>query len=568
MGAGAWVVVIAAVVFWARSDATLGLRAVSAAQHMSTPADLQAARPLPALRNAKSHFESAHRLLGSPALLPVRFMPVLGRQVRSARSLMAAAADVCTIGAGAVDGAREALALSHKDGPGRIALLRKVGEVSARADRRLAAVNLGPANALVRPLESRRAELADKLSRVRRGAHAGALAATAMADMMSGPDSYLMLVANNSEMRAGSGMFLSVGQIDFSVGSLAATDFRPAGDLHLDARVAPDISDPDMAARWGPLNPNLEWRNLGVTPRFDATAPLAARMWPAAGGHPVAGVLALDPVALKAVLAATGPVTVGDRTIDDGNVTDLLLHDQYATLSTVASDLEAAQVRRREQMGLIAKATLGALQKGDWSVAQLASGLADAARGRHILIWSAFEAQQRGWEAAGVAGLLDQSSLMVSVLNRGGNKLDHFLDVRTDLRIAGHAKSADAVLSITIANNAPVGESSYIEGPHPDSGLPAGGYAGLVSVNVPGFAEDVSVDGQTTFAAAGPDGLTKVVAVQLALTRGQKAALTVRFRLPAAHGSLRVEPSARVPGLMWTGAQADWHDDGPHLVRW
>ena len=46
----------------------------------------------------------------------------------------------------------------------------------------------------------------------------------------------------------------------------------------------------------------------GLTPQFNVTAPLAARMWTALTGQQVNGVMALDVVGVKQLLVATGPV--------------------------------------------------------------------------------------------------------------------------------------------------------------------------------------------------------------------------------------------------------------------
>ena len=51
----------------------------------------------------------------------------------------------------------------------------------------------------------------------------------------------------------------------------------------------------DVADRWGWLAPNREWRNLASSPRFDANAELAAQMWKASTGQDVDGVLAHRP---------------------------------------------------------------------------------------------------------------------------------------------------------------------------------------------------------------------------------------------------------------------------------
>src|SRR5439155_12845771 len=136
----------------------------------------------------------------------------------------------------------------------------------------------------------------------------------AVAGLLGGPHRYLVFAANNSEMRAGSGMFLSVGVMTTSNGTIELSDMEPTGDLPVPPGKVP-ISG-DLAARWGWIKPTEDFRNLMVSPRFDLMAPLAAQMWQAVGRPPVDGVLALDPIMLRAMLAATGPVDVNGLHID------------------------------------------------------------------------------------------------------------------------------------------------------------------------------------------------------------------------------------------------------------
>ena len=549
LGLGVWLVVVGLTLTWARNDAARGLDLIEQARSRSSPADLAQGRPAGPLREARSSFESSSRLLGSPVLAPLRLLPVAGRQLRSGHALTKAAAEVAGAGVDAVSGASSALARPHGSGPERVALLRELSGVAGRAAERLRRVDLGPGRALVGPLASRRRQLADELDRARTGLRDGRVALTGLADLLAGPRRYLVLAANNSEMRAGSGMFLSIGELTTANGDLSLGDFRPAAEYLLPPQLAPPIEDPDLAGRWGWLEPNREWRNLAASPRFPASAALASRMWAATGGGAVDGVLALDPLGLQAVVRATGPVDVGGRTVTADGVDDLLLHDQYAGLR--GSDT-AAQAARREQLGVIAKSALVALQTRDWDAGQLSSGLAQAARGRHLMAWSARPEEQRAWSAAKLNGAIGPSSLVVSVLNQAGNKLDRFLHVEATLRFERQARSVGATLQVLLQNTTPDGEPPYVTGPFPGSGLAAGDYAGILSVNLPGGAGFITVEGRETFSAAGSDGPTKVVAVPVSVKKGGAQSFTLRFRLPQGHGPLRVEPSARVPAVTWS----------------
>jgi hypothetical protein len=172
-----------------------------------------------------------------------------------------------------------------------------------------------------------------------------------------------------------------------------------------------------------------------------------------------------------------------------------------------------------------------------------------------------------------VTGALTERSLSVAVLNRGGNKLDPFLDVDASLHVetsagagAGHAVE----LRVTMRNTVPEGENKYVAGGGHRGleDLAPGVYRGLVSVNLPAFATDVEVEGDPALAAAGPDGPTTVVAWETRVDRGQTATAVVRFRVPAALRRLTVEPSGRFPPVAWSAEGQSWESGPRHDVEW
>jgi hypothetical protein len=561
-----WATLAGGVLLRARHDASAGLDSAAAAQSLTSPDDVLQGKALTALQDSRQAFARARGRLRNPLLSPIRILPVAGRQLRAATALSSAAEKVSATGEQLVTEARDALRQPHTTGAERIALLRRVSDVTGAADARLAKLDLGPSHALLSPLAKRRAELVDKLAKVRRTLADGHTVAGGLADLLTGPRTYLVMASNNAEMRSGSGMFLSVGELQVSNGSFALTDFRPSGDLAIPAaKPAPPIADADYAARWGWLNPNREWRNLGASPRFDATAALAAQMWPASGGKPVDGVLALDPVALSAILKATGPVQSGGKEVSADTVVPLLLHDQYAGINTT---FDLAQAGRREQLGSLARSTLDAVQGGGWDAGKLATSLADAAKGRHLLAWGATPKEDAVWRSAGISGQLTESSLLVSVLNRGANKLDQFLKVDARLDPSTGKGTTNVTLRLTITNTTPPGEPLYVAGPYPGSmSTGPGDYVGVLSVDLPAAAGNVSMDGGP-LAASGPDGPAQVWAVPVHLGAGTSTTVNVRFTMPGDHGRVKVEPSARVPAVSWSAPGASWQSDAGRVVTW
>lgn len=559
----AWLVACGLILRQGRGHADEGLTAIRAAERRLSADDLLEARALAPLEAARDAFRLARQRFSSPIVAPLGFLPVAGRQLRSARALAVAAAEAAAVAADAVTEARDVLGRPRDSGSERVAFLASLGRIATRTDRALAAIDLGPGKALVGPLARARADLGNRLSDVRDDLRDAGQVATGLAKLLGGGGRYLLLAANNAEMRAGSGMFLGAAELNFADGQVSLGAYRPTGEMVLDAGRAPVVGDGDLAERWGWLHPEQEWRNLALSPRFPASAQLAARMWRAGGGQPVTGVIALDPLALQALLAATGPVRVGDATVTDENVVAMLLHDQYAGLS---ADSDAGNAARQEQLGVIASAVVAAINAGSSDLPRLADGLAAAARGRHLLAWSADAAQQRMWAVAGVDGTLGDDSLLVSVLNRGGNKLDQFLQVAARLGTATSGSPANGELVVTLRNGTPEGESQYVAGPHPGLNVGSGDYVGMVSINLPGFARDVTVDGDPELAALGPDGPTTVVAWPVRVDRGASATFTVRFGLPAGAVPVWVEPSARVPAVRWTAPGASFDGGEPRLV--
>src|SRR5207302_706399 len=82
----------------------------------------------------------------------------------------------------------------------------------------------------------------------------------AVVGLLTGPRTYLVFAANNAEMRAGSGMFLSVGQFITRDGSVRLTGMGTVNDVAIPPGAVP--LQGDLAGRWGWLKPQNDWRNL------------------------------------------------------------------------------------------------------------------------------------------------------------------------------------------------------------------------------------------------------------------------------------------------------------------
>jgi hypothetical protein len=311
----------------------------------------------------------------------------------------------------------------------------------------------------------------------------------------------------------------------------------------------------DLADNWGWLQPSSEWRNLASSPRFDANAELATQMWTAATGETVNGVIALDISALRLLLVATGPVEVDGQTITPDNVEHYLMLEQYE------GAIGVSQGPRREHLSEVAQAVVERIEDGSWDVTTLVSQLADAAAGRHLMLWSNDATQQAGWEAVRAAGIVDDDSLLIGLHNRGGNKLDQFLSVDVDITTQPAANGTAVDLHVHLRNDAPVRLPQYVAGPFANAvGSAEGKYQGLLVCNLPAWARDAQITGIGERVASGPDGDSQVVAAYTELERGQEVDATISFVLPVGADALRIEPSARIPAVTWTDGDQRWND--------
>lgn len=562
-----WAALVVVFLIRLASDLKTGNDAASAARDQLGAEQVADQEPLPELRTAAKRFGAAHDRAGGLVLAPLRVLPVIGRQLRSVDALSGAAATVADAGVDAVERAGAVFEDPAAAGRARIAQVRELRDVIDDVATRLETIDdLGPVNGLLAPLADARNDLSEELGDARRTlgkARAGADAALAL---VTGPRRYLVLAANNAEMRAGSGMWLQGGTLVTADGDLELQDMV---SLHNDAD-PPDaavVPVGDLASRWGFLNPGNEWRNLMASPRFPESAQLAVQMWRAAGRGEVDGVIAVDAIGLQAIVAATGPVETDAGTMDEDRIVRHLLHDQYLSLGDTTGQQGRANAERREGLAELATAAVAAIDAGDYPASTLIRTLGDAISGRHLLAWTGDPVEQAGWEAAGMGGDLRSDSLLVSVLSRGANKLDPFLEIEADLAVEPTRGGWEVTVELELTNTAPEGEPPYIAGPFGGLDLDPGEYRGILAVNVPGAAQHSAFDGVEHLAVAGGDGRTRVVGFQLDLPRGESRTAVLRFRLPHGAEHLVVEPSARVPAITWHYGSSTWQDSASRTAK-
>lgn len=532
-----------------------GRSALRAAQRDLSLRDLLDGTVVAQLESAADSFDDANEAATSVVWLPLRPAPIIGRHLASARALTSSVRDLARRIADTGEQAR-ALVESAQPGPGgRLAVLHRLSSLIVELDQVVDDVDLGPDDALVGTLADARHDVAVQVDDLADGVAQATTALATLTDLLEGPRSTLVFAANNAEMRAGAGMLLSVGELHTEDGRSEVSDFVPVEDV---AAPPGSVEIPaELDSLWGWAQPDVELRNLLLSPRFPVAASVAADAWAATGRPPVDGVLAVDPVALGAIVDVTGPVQVGAESFDGTTIVDELLHEQY-----VRFDRED-RPERQERSADVAEAVLREVVDGSWDLVDMAEALQRTVAGRHLLAWSRAAPAQTGWEALGVEGDLDADSVLVALNSRGAGKTDPFMRMEATMTTESRDSGIDVRVSICVANRVPEGEPDTVTTDRPDISLAEGEYRGILVASVPAGARLVGFEGRDMLNVAGPDGDSEVVGYQIELARGATEDAVLHFRLPPSWSSLVVEPSARVPAVRWRDAAGAWRDRQP-----
>ncbi len=496
--------------------------------------------------------------------LPVRMLspfPVVGRQLDSVRALLWTSHDVARALVPLVSSARSA-----QDDPGsldRVGFLREtsaqlevLGQLAVDAD-------LGPSENLIGPLRNGRLDLREELDGLALDTAEYRLITDGLASFLDG-SRYVLLGANNAEMRIASGMHLSVGELTLSDGDFDLPGLEPTASLFpvRGARVV----DEDIQNQWGFLLPSNDYRKLAYSARFsEYTGPQAVELWRAQTGEVLDGAIALDPFVLDALLSVVGEVTIDGRTFASGDALLYLLQDQYGEFDPDQRD------ERRDRLSELAKAVVERFDESGWDPLKLLSALRPLVSGRHILVYSNDPIEQAAWDGLGVSGQLEGDETGVFLMNVGVNKLDPFMSISVDMTVAdvddqasdesGPQKSV--TYEVTIRNQAPRrGLPAYVVGPWEELELEAEGtYRGRLAIYVPGFTTFAQFDSDHPLAAFGSDGPVVIAATQpFVIPPGGREELRFVFRVPGEVNTLELVPSAHFPPIEWNIGE-DYFDD-------
>ena len=283
----------------------------------------------------------------------------------------------------------------------------------------LATLHLG---GLLSPFDS-------KLAEVRKTASATSIVAQRILPMLpalptivgsEGPRTYLVAFQNPAEARGVAGIIGSYALVRLEAGKLSV--LHVGSNLELESRSQLPIKVPaEYRDLYG--NDPAIWQNSNLSPHFPYAAKIWLTLWKLQHKEVLDGVITFDPLVLRQILVATGPITVEGEKITAANVAQKTMSDAYIRYS---SDNAA----RKQHLVLIIDGVLSRLQNGKVSGKDLINGLSSSIVENRILFYSGHKSEQDQIALSSISGSLstnNDNQYRVVVNNIAGNKMDYYL---------------------------------------------------------------------------------------------------------------------------------------------
>lgn len=340
-----------------------------------------------------------------------------------------------------------------------------------------------------------------------------------------GKRNYLIAMLNPSELRYSGGAALAFAPMTSDEGAL---EIGEAFSLSDDRRLT-------LRHTWRKVRGNKFHRsdtrlaNSTFAPSWSVSGKELLRAWRSATGRGFDGVLAVDPVAMDKVLAATGPTTVpGIGKLTEDNLAKVLVgsYDDYYPDPAVQDQTFATVVASLQQQ----------LFTGGGYVAK-AKALGDAADGRHLALFMQDPDLQAGFAALGLDGdLTEPAGDYVGAFTQSlvGAKVDYYQRRRLDLDVTlGRDGSATDRLDVLLHNATP---PYAVPGPDPRQGYFTRWSSLAASVFLPGTAdvESFSLAGQPWDGHPRKFYDHSYVASQTVIPPGGSTHLRASYRVPGA----------------------------------
>ncbi|WP_449407904.1 DUF4012 domain-containing protein [Microbacterium maritypicum] len=484
------------------------------------------------------HAESAHGLTSDPVWHAFGIVPWLGPNFSAVSDVAAIADDVAADALVPVLDAAGSLDLASLGLSGGVIDLTPFAEIeppladasatlSAAVDRALridADATLPPLADAVREMRSAVTQASTVV-----GALHGASALLPSMLGAEGPRNYVVAMQNNAELRSSGGIIGAIALLHAENGRISLVQQASTADFPPLTEALP-LSESTVALFED--RPGRYLQNITNIPDFTEAAPLIAARWQQRFGTEVDGVIAVDAVMTKNLLAATGPLAFGPFSATEDNIVDLLLSEIYTTIPDPAIQ---DQIFAQAASALFGAALTTAPPK------DLVAALATSADEDRIRIWSAHEDEERVLAASELGGALpaDDATSHVGVLfnDTTGAKMDYYTDATITTSIGRCDGEPTTQVRVTWTNDAPADAATslpaYVTGDG-TYGVPPGTVRTLITVYGPEGATPSFVGHEGGQEGEGAQtallGTRSAVQQEVLLAPGESTTITVEYQ--------------------------------------
>ena len=266
------------------------------------------------------------------------------------------------------------------------------------------------------------------------------------------PATYLVVFHNPGELYAGGGAALNAALMQFNDGKMEIVDKGAVSSYFFPGNPSvpwnPVAKGPYYAQTGA--EDGFAWSNLHQDFRISGEDMM--RSWVANGGAPVDGVISLDPVALQAAVAASGPIEstlYGE--VDADNLVNKLLYEEYNEDAASQEQRHQANQKLIDEVFARMQSSSGALTIG--------RAMISTAPGQHIRIYLSDERLEKVLRDAGTSGEQPQPQpdrIAFYTQNQNASKVDIFQARKVIHNVRLNADgSAHVVQTAEVTNNAP-----------------------------------------------------------------------------------------------------------------
>jgi len=261
----------------------------------------------------------------------------------------------------------------------------------------------------------------------------------------------------------------------------------------------------DYIARYGPMTPERELRDVTLSPDFPSVAQAIESIYPQTrDGEQVDGVIMIDPYALAAMLQITGPINVDglDKPLTADNAAEILLREQYVDFDSTPDRVDFLEEASRKTFDTFIHAK-------SLKPTQLAAVFGPVVEQRRLMAQSTDPSVQSLFEDLHLDGAFpvpDGGDFFALVTQNGGNnKIDVYLHRKVTYDVTYNPVNGriSAKATVVLHNDAPrSGLPDYVIANRPQSGQPKGVNWTWFNFYSPHVVSQITLDGEPMLVGA------------------------------------------------------------------